>query len=333
VKPKSKIAFLFVLVDLILCTVSIITMPSPISKELEKNKKEEILKRASKRRRRATRQGENTPNNAAAVLVVISRKKKQVPAFREFDFGKDAGPRRIPVKQKARTALSSNSLPILILQRESGLWLSGSKKRKWQQKMLSTAPQNSDEPDRKWRPYAFRVFSFRQLQTPAQDAILGIDSSGSYAIALGGQRSELDESTQGYMEENPPLVFRFYGEKTGDCKMLIVLEWRSSLCFAGCTFLFTGLPSKAKIIEAHLASTGRAGHRRPPIKKTSVTPLIMTVPLSFILEDDRGEYFNLPALVPVSALFSADNTMGVAKVSSSESVREANACILCPRKR
>jgi hypothetical protein len=47
----------------------------------------------------------------------------------------------------------------------------------------------------------------------------------------------------------------------------------------------------------------------------------MTVPLGFVLEDDWGEYFNLPAFLPVSALFSADNTMGVARVSSSEWVR------------
>lgn len=48
----------------------------------------------------------------------------------------------------------------------------------------------------------------------------------------------------------------------------------------------------------------------------------MTVPLAFIQEDDLGDYefLNLPAFLPVSAVFSADHTMGAAKVSSAQFV-------------
>ena len=58
------------------------------------------------------------------------------------------------------------------------------------------------------------LIHFRQLKTPAQDAVLGIDSSGSYTIAVGGQRLDTNmesDSSQCYLEENPPLVLRFYG--------------------------------------------------------------------------------------------------------------------------
>ena len=55
----------------------------------------------------------------------------------------------------------------------------------------------------------------------------------------------------------------------------------------------------------------------------------MTVPLSFIQEDEMGEYgyMNLPAFLPVSALFSDDNTIGVGTVSSTQQVSSCQGIV------
>lgn len=45
-----------------------------------------------------------------------------------------------------------------------------------------------------------------------------------------------------------------------------------------------------------------------------VSPLLMTIPLGYDAGGDLGEYCNLSAVLPVSAVFSHDNCMGVAKV-------------------
>ena len=176
-------------------------MVSPGDKFVNKDR-DELLKRATtKRRRRPAASGDK--NN-----------KKKKPAFQEFDFRSDSS---LPSGKKAnnpkRKRGSSSSLPILLFQRELGL--SRARLQPWQESMISQ--QSIKTPATKWRPYAHRVFSFRQLRTPAQDAILGIDRTGAYSIALGGQRNDFEDEADGesdsaYLEENPPLVFRFYGK-------------------------------------------------------------------------------------------------------------------------
>jgi len=56
-----------------------------------------------------------------------------------------------------------------------------------------------------------------------------------------------------------------------------------------------------------------------------VSPLLLTVPLGFLLEEEEDwgqpEYVSLPALLPTMALLTPDGTMGIAKVSSSDVVR------------
>ena len=45
------------------------------------------------------------------------------------------------------------------------------------------------KPRKGWRPYASRAIPFTSLQTPANDAILGLDRHGSYVLALSDKTS------------------------------------------------------------------------------------------------------------------------------------------------
>ena len=38
----------------------------------------------------------------------------------------------------------------------------------------------------KWRPHTCRIFPFSKLQTPAEDAVIAMDWTGSYLVATGG---------------------------------------------------------------------------------------------------------------------------------------------------
>jgi hypothetical protein len=48
-----------------------------------------------------------------------------------------------------------------------------------------TISTTSTTAHRQWRPYCHRTIHFRELGTPKQDAVLGLDPTGSYVITLG----------------------------------------------------------------------------------------------------------------------------------------------------
>ena len=78
-------------------------------------------------------------------------------------------------------------------------------------------------------------------------------------------------------------------------------------------FMSKGIPSKSKIAES--ASTGFQSNYHGG----SVSPLIMSIPLDFELEEDWEpyEYYSLPATLPTCVTLSSDSTLGVAYVESS----------------
>ena len=148
--------------------------------------------KASKRRRRSRCHREPQKRKAPG----------SVPTLEDTDFRL-----QVAVAPKAKKQDEIRSLPVLLHQRELGLWSSsGGSVSRWQARMMSTT---TDSPMTIWRPYAHRRLAFRQLQTPAYDAVLGFDESGSYIVALGGQK----EGQGADRESNPPLVLRFYGKK------------------------------------------------------------------------------------------------------------------------
>jgi hypothetical protein len=133
-----------------------------------------------------------------------------IPTLDDTDF-------RLSTKRPAtRPNDERRSLPILLCQRESGLW--SSRAIAWQERMILVSSVSSRGTDSSplWRRYALRRFSFRALLTPAHDAVLGFDRSGSYTLALGGHLRDCDaqvddEGSTLCSNEDPPLLLRFYG--------------------------------------------------------------------------------------------------------------------------
>lgn len=82
------------------------------------------------------------------------------------------------------------------------------------------------QPQTRWRPYCQRFLTFRELRTPASDAVLGIDPTGSYLVTL--RETCISSST-------PP------GNDTNHVHPLCSLN-RSSLCLC-----VLGLPSPSAI--------------------------------------------------------------------------------------
>jgi hypothetical protein len=99
----------------------------------------------------------------------------------------------------------TTSLPIILLEREySSTRNKTSTERKiWQRRMLlrrtsgdnNNSNNNNDDDNNQqqqqnipmWRKYCHRRIPFTQLKTPKTDAVLGLDSTGSYIICIGGK--------------------------------------------------------------------------------------------------------------------------------------------------
>lgn len=140
-----------------------------------------------KRRRRRT---------AATPAKISSARKRSIPLVQDVSFDLMHTEKETPV----------HNAPVLLhlMRRELGIWSRGSMIR-WHERMLH------DEERKGWRRFARRNLTFRQLQTPPEDAILGIDHTGSYAVALGGY-SEREDEPLSFQDHG--LFIRLYGTKT-----------------------------------------------------------------------------------------------------------------------
>lgn len=140
-----------------------------------------------KRRRRRT---------AATPTEASSARKRSIPLIQDVSFH---------LMHSEKQSHKRNVHIIMhLMRRELGIWSRGGLLR-WNEKMLH------DEEGEGWRRFARRTLTFRQLQTPAEDAILGIDSTGSYAVALGGYSEREDEPL---CFQDHGLFIRLYGTKT-----------------------------------------------------------------------------------------------------------------------
>ena len=133
-------------------------------------------------------------------------------------------------RKKSRT---ERSLPILLMERQTGLWMMTNNNNKsvngmtrWQERMIQQQQQpqrkrdvssassiitvnNKRGPSPVWRPFAKLELSFRQLQTPVSDVVVGFDVPGDHIIALGGRLHVRVSATE--QPEQPPFFLRFYG--------------------------------------------------------------------------------------------------------------------------
>jgi hypothetical protein len=180
-----------------------------------------------------------------------------------------------------------------LMRRELGIWSRGGV-LDWQEKMLR------DQEGDGWRRFARRTLTFRQLQTPAEDAILGIDSTGSYAVALGGYSEREDEPL---CFQDHGLFIRLYGTKRKSS-----LNYFQPFAHHSC-FSPTGLPSKARALPFSWSPIG-----------SPVSPLLHTIPVSYVVDDLWLHEMSFPAVLATSIMIHRDGTLGVAKVGSLKSV-------------
>lgn len=188
------------------------------------NSREALVARATRPRRRRRR------CNTDWKEEIASQRKKRTgeqehPAIDDsgfcIDLKEDTADNlpKVPPSSKNRSLLlKTESITMLLMQREIGMY--GNAIVRWQEKALK-----GGKNPHKWKPFAYRKFGFRQLQTPACDAIIGIDRTGSYSIALGGRRNEL-ETNEADIENivldpnvpllSPSLALRFYGKCHGE---------------------------------------------------------------------------------------------------------------------
>lgn len=112
------------------------------------------------------------------------------------------------------------SLPILLMERQTGFWT----KRfgdvtLWQYRMIQehrqsnyiVVPRRFGQTAISWRPYAKLEFTFRQLQTPVSDVVIGFDASGDHIVALGGRFDGANGVQPADWQGHLPFALRFYG--------------------------------------------------------------------------------------------------------------------------
>jgi hypothetical protein len=102
---------------------------------------------------------------------------------------------------------------MLLAKRESGAWKGSTSSWQWEM-LVSTERGPVDQPQkRQWRACAERKIPFTALMTPASDAVLTLETKGSYLLSLGSYSDNHGED-ESYREEGerPSLALRFYGK-------------------------------------------------------------------------------------------------------------------------
>jgi hypothetical protein len=224
----------------------------------------------------------------------------EVPA-RSFDFWK-------------RQQIQSHVM--LLARREAGTWKGSTSRWQWEM-LVSTETGPVDQPKkRRWRPCAERKIPFTSLQTPSSDAVLTLETQGSYLLSLGSS-SDYHRENDTHIEEGerPSLVLRFYGKLFAGGILLVLLSvfqlW--SLMSNANPFLrlYAGIPSPSVLQRRALAR-----HRS---SSKDVSPLLLSIPLGYDSEhtlpgpDLRDEFeISLPATMPVKLCISSDWKIGIA---------------------
>jgi hypothetical protein len=267
-----------------------------------------IYRRRRKRARSEASKPQNNNNNNNNNSSITRRARRAIPTLEDdsaFLFGTSTGEHE--EHDKNNTSTDRVCLPLLLEERRLGNW----KRRQtlWQTKALTC---HDGGKTRQWRSFASRSIPFTHLDTPASDAVLALERSGSYALSLGGKDGNASSSLA--------LALRLYGK---DCNYVMmvycIVLWRkkrattttiqdSYMIIVHCT---VGVPSPAAV-QARSGSFGRA----------STTPLLQTTPLLHAIapvdeESLEESIFTFqravsPANTPVKVVISNDWRVGVA---------------------
>jgi hypothetical protein len=116
-----------------------------------------------------------------------------------------------------------HSHAMLLAKRESGAWKGSTPSWQWEM-LVSTETGPVDQPQkRQWRPCADRKIPFTALGTPASDAVLTLETKGSYLLSLGSYSDHhQEEESQQEEGERPSLALRFYGKLVAGGTLLVV---------------------------------------------------------------------------------------------------------------
>lgn len=242
---------------------------------------EELEDKRPSKRKRSRKSNDTITTNSESPCKTLQRRPGQIPEFEETNI-------RIKVEENyalkkrvhfqldeldekqtqskpfmrpkstvelRKSASLSKTLPFLLLQREQGI----KSLKFWKSRMLQSDDSNgkgehlSSNQGKNWRPYCYRRIPFTELGTPASDAILALDPSGSYMISVGG-RSEFNPNHSDEMEE------RMRKEEQGKGMEVISLALR-----------FYGLP---------LSRVHRDSYQSRE-KLNSMSPLLLTIPIAY----------------------------------------------------
>jgi hypothetical protein len=112
---------------------------------------------------------------------------------------------------------------MLLAKRESGGWKGSTSSWQWEM-LVSTERGPVDQPKKRhWRPCAERKIPFTTLETPASDAVLTLETKGSYLLSLGSHSDHYHEDDSHREDrERPSLALRFYGKLVAGGTFLLV---------------------------------------------------------------------------------------------------------------
>ena len=154
-----------------------------------------------RRRKRARSEAFKPPNNNSSSS---STRRRAIPTLEDdsaFLFGTSSGECEENNKNKSNDSggpADRVCLPLLLEERRLGNW----KRRQttfWQTKALTC----HDGKTRQWRSFASRSIPFTHLDTPASDAVLALERTGSYVLSLGGKDGH---------DSSLALALRLYGK-------------------------------------------------------------------------------------------------------------------------
>jgi hypothetical protein len=112
---------------------------------------------------------------------------------------------------------------MLLARRESGRWKGSTSSWQWEMLISMEGGPIDQPPKRQWRPCAERKINFTALETPASDAVLTLETKGSYLLSLGSYSDHHREDQRHREEgERPSLALRFYGKLVAGGIFLVV---------------------------------------------------------------------------------------------------------------
>jgi hypothetical protein len=112
---------------------------------------------------------------------------------------------------------------MLLAKRESGAWKGSTSSWQWEMLVATETGPIDQSKKRQWRPCAERKIPFTALETPASDAVLTLETKGSYLLSLGSHSDHhREEESHGEEGERPSLALRFYGKLVAGGTFLVV---------------------------------------------------------------------------------------------------------------